>query len=93
MLQAMTSAAGLPSMLDREELIGQTMQLRAQHAEVQQRAEALRKVRLNLMVEIEFPLQIHASGSQLQDGNVVRRLSICSSKTHLAELLSLQGTF
>ena len=43
----MTAAAGLPSMLDREELIGQTMHLRSQHAELQQRAEASRKVTLS----------------------------------------------
>ena len=43
-MQAMTSAAGLPSMLDREELISQTMRLRSQHAELQQRAELQRQV-------------------------------------------------
>ncbi|KAK9867034.1 hypothetical protein WJX84_006426, partial [Apatococcus fuscideae] len=42
-LKAMTSAAGLPSMLDREELIAETMRLRSQHAKLQQRAEVQRK--------------------------------------------------
>ena len=54
-MQAMTSAAGLPSMLDREELIGQTMRLRSQHAELQQRAEASRKVKQSSVPDVISP--------------------------------------
>ena len=37
-------------MLDREELIAETMRLRSQHAELQQRAEVQRKVSLTSQI-------------------------------------------
>ena len=63
-LQAMTSAAGLPSMLDREELVAQTMRLRSQHAELQQRVETQRKV------QQERPLVLSARGWAPESGSI-----------------------